>query len=159
MVSNAEVGHPSPVLFFCVFGIGNIKYEIVIIIATNETTLRMETFFLFSSSKFFPTTCGIRGGGKGWGQRGLVPTEILQKMDQKKKYKMPMCFEKCFTKVFLISSSPINPYVMMFWTIQIHDQRTAQRCVLPVSFLVWIYYCHSSNSTRKETGKTHLCGL
>ena len=47
---HAEVGHPSPVLFFCVFGIGNIKYEIVIIIATNETTLRMETFFLFSSS-------------------------------------------------------------------------------------------------------------
>ena len=69
---HAEVGHPSPVLFFCVFGIGNIKYEIVIIIATNETTLRMETFFLFSSSQFFPTTCGIRGDGKGWGQRGMI---------------------------------------------------------------------------------------
>ena len=23
----------------------------------------------------------------------------------------------------------------------------------------WIYYCHSSKSTGKETGKTHLCAL
>ena len=23
----------------------------------------------------------------------------------------------------------------------------------------WIYYCHSSNSTGKETGKTHLCAM
>ena len=23
----------------------------------------------------------------------------------------------------------------------------------------WIYYCHSSKSTEKETGKTHLCAL
>ena len=23
----------------------------------------------------------------------------------------------------------------------------------------WIYYCHNSKSTRKETGKTHLCAL
>ena len=30
---------------------------------------------------------------------------------------------------------------------------SAQRCFLSVS---WIYYCHSSKSTGKETGKTYL---
>ena len=29
-------------------------------------------------------------------------------------------------------------------------------CQLPFR---WIYYCHSSKSTGKETGKTHLCAL
>ena len=33
---------------------------------------------------------------------------------------------------------------------------SAQRCVLPVFFRS-IHYCHSSKSTRKESGKTHLC--
>ena len=54
---------------------------------------------------------------------------------------------------------------------------SAQRCVLPFSFPVdlllcavhrdafcqslfhWIYYCHSSKTTGKETVKTHLCTL
>ena len=34
----------------------------------------------------------------------------------------------------------------------------AQRCVLPVSFR-WIYYYDNNKSTRKETGKTHLCAV
>ena len=34
----------------------------------------------------------------------------------------------------------------------------AQRCDLPV-FFRWIYYCHSSKSTGKKIGKTHLCAL
>ena len=36
------------------------------------------------------------------------------------------------------------------------DYPISQRCVLPV-FFRWIYYCHSSKSTGKETGKMHLC--
>ena len=35
---------------------------------------------------------------------------------------------------------------------------SAQRCVFPVAF-GWIYYCHSSKSTGKETGKTHPCAV
>ena len=33
---------------------------------------------------------------------------------------------------------------------------SAQWCVLPFR---WIYYCHSSKSTRKETGKMHLSAV
>ena len=33
---------------------------------------------------------------------------------------------------------------------------SAQRCFLSVS---WIYYCHSSKSTGKETGKMYLCAV
>ena len=35
----------------------------------------------------------------------------------------------------------------------------AQRCVLPVSSPVDIYYCHSSKFIGKETGKKHLCAM
>ena len=37
-------------------------------------------------------------------------------------------------------------------------RNSAQRCILQFLFQ-WIYYCYSSNSTRKETGKTHLCAV
>ena len=36
------------------------------------------------------------------------------------------------------------------------DQCTEVRFASPFR---WIYYCHSSKSTGKETGKTHLCAV
>ena len=36
---------------------------------------------------------------------------------------------------------------------------SARRCVLPVSFPVDLLLPHSSKSTGKETGKTHLCAV
>ena len=35
---------------------------------------------------------------------------------------------------------------------------SSQRCLFSV-FFRWIYYCHSSKSAGKETGKTHLCAV
>ena len=40
-----------------------------------------------------------------------------------------------------------------------HSSNTLHRgAVCQISFR-WIYYCHRSKSTGKETGKTHLCAL
>jgi hypothetical protein len=46
-----------------------------------------------------------------------------------------------------------------FFAVMSHiEMHSAQRCVFPVCFR-WIHYCHSSKSTGKETGKTHLCAV
>ena len=41
-----------------------------------------------------------------------------------------------------------STFLDFFWSIQF--------CQFPFG---WIYYCHSSKSIGKETGKTHLCAL
>ena len=43
-----------------------------------------------------------------------------------------------------------------FWHMDISALHRGAFCQFPFQ---WIYYCHSSKSTWKETGKTHLCAL
>ena len=38
-------------------------------------------------------------------------------------------------------------------------QSSAHRCLFCQFLFQWIYYCYSSKSTRKKTGKTHLCAM
>ena len=43
--------------------------------------------------------------------------------------------------------------------ICVHQFKTMHRGAFWLFSFRWIYYCHSSKSTGKETGKTHLCNV
>ena len=47
----------------------------------------------------------------------------------------------------------------LFWSLIFLDFRTVHRGAFCQFTLRWIYYCLSSKSTGKETGKTHRCAV
>ena len=61
---------------------------------------------------------------------------------------------------FFRSTSPLLKYftliVITAVTSTVTSVHTGVFCQLP---FCWIYYCHSIKTTRKETGKTHLCAV